>query len=385
MSRLRRRPLLFAAAMGVLLPLAAAEVVGAATWVAQRPYSSDFALYYGVSTIGLQSGFSRIYEEALRVRVWASLASSLGGPLAPFPVIQPPTMALFTAPLAWLPFNLAYGIWLVLIAAAVLAAWWLAAPGEPLQRAGHLVALIALLPVGLGLFVGQVVFIVFASVLVAWWLLRRGKDVAAGIVLLLILLKPQEAALVPLALLLVGRMRAFATWVVGTAVVAAGALAAIGTQGVLAYADRLAAVSAHPQAYVSVPGLSVPSLVGGGVAGLVAMGAVVAVSLLAIWIHRDGVLELPLAIALVGSLAATPYLHEPDTVMLVAAAWLYLRAKPPEWAVAYLVLGYVLVDLGQAPAVGWPPVVVLEVVWLCAMVVWRQRAAVRIDASAAPA
>ena len=377
--------MLFAAAMGALMPLAAVEVVGAATRVVQRPYASDFALYYGVSTIGLQSGFSRIYEEALRVRVWASLASRLGGPLAPFPVIQPPTMALFTAPLAPLPFTLAYGIWLVLIAASVLAGWWLAAPGEPLPRAGHLVALIALLPVGLGLFVGQVVFIVFASVLVAWWLMSRGRDTAAGIVLLLILLKPQEAALVPLALLLVGRLRACATWVVGTAVVTAASFAAIGTHGVSEYADRLAGVSSHPQAYVSVSGLSVPSLVGGGVPGLIAIVVVVAISLFAIWIHRDGGLELPLAIALVGSLAATPYLHEPDTVMLVAAAWLYLRTKPPDWAVAYLVLGYVLVDLGQAPAVGWAPVVVLEVVWLCAMVVWRQRPPVLSEASAAPA
>ena len=120
--------MLFAAAMGALLPLAAVEVIGAAFGVARRPYASDFALYYGVSTIGLQSGFSRIYEEALRMRVWASLASNLGGPLAPFPVIQPPTMALFTAPLALLPFTLAYGIWLVLIVASLLLAWGRFAP-----------------------------------------------------------------------------------------------------------------------------------------------------------------------------------------------------------------------------------------------------------------
>lgn len=377
--------MLFAAAMGALLPLAAVEAVGAATQVAQRPYESDFALYYGVSTIGLHSGFSRIYEEALRVQVWASLASSLGGPLAPFPVIQPPTMALFTEPFALLPFTLAYGIWLALIGASVLAAWWLAAPGGPLPRAGHLVALVALLPVGLGLFVGQVVFIVFASVLVAWWLLRERRDVAAGLVLLLILLKPQEAALVPFALLLAGRLRAFVTWVTGTAVVAAVSLAAIGTQGVAAYAARLAGVSAHPEVYVSVPDLSVPSLAGGGFAGLVATGVIVAVALFAMWAHRERGLELPLAIAVVGSLAATPYLHEPDTVMLVAAGWLYLRTKPPDWAVAYLVLGYVLIDLGQVPAVGWAPVVVLEAVWLCAMAVWRQRPAVLSDASPAPA
>jgi alpha-1,2-mannosyltransferase len=377
--------LLFAAAMGALLPIVAVEALGAAGRVVQKPFESDFALYYGVSTIGLQSGFSHIYEEAQRVRVWASLGSSLGGPLAPFPVIQPPTMALFTAPLALLPFTVAYGIWLALIAGSVLLAWWLAAPGEPLPRAGHLVALLALLPVGLGLFVGQAVFIVFASVLVGWWLLSCKQDVAAGLVLLLILLKPQEAALVPLTLVLVGRRRAFVTWAAGAVVVTAGALVAIGVQGVTAYAARLTSVSSHPQAFVSVPNLSVPSLVGGGYAGLAAIGVVVAVSLFAAWVHRDRGLELPLAIALVGSLAATPYLHEPDTVMLVGAAWLYLRSRPPAWAVAYLVLGYVLIDLGQAPAIGWAPLVVLEVAWLGAMAVWRQDPTVLGEASPAPA
>jgi len=376
---------LFAAAMGLLLPLAVAEVVGAIGGVVQQPYRSDFALYYGVSTIGLQSGFAHIYDEAQRVRVWEDLGSSLGGPLAPFPVIQPPTMALFTAPLAVLPFRLAYGIWLALIAGSVLLAWWLAAPGELGPRTGHLVALVALLPVGLGLFVGQAVFIVFAAVLVGWWLLRRQDDVAAGLVLVLILLKPQEAALVPLALVLIGRLRAFVTWAAGAVVVAVGSVVAIGFQGVAAYADRLGMVSSHPQAFVSVPNLSVPSLVGGGFPGLVAIGVVVTLALFGIWIHRHRGLELPLAIAVVGSLAATPYLHEPDTVMLVGAGWLYLRSRPPVWAIAYLVLGYVLIDVGQAPAVGWAPLVLLEVTWLCAMALWRPHPALSSEASPAPA
>jgi Glycosyltransferase family 87 len=229
------------------------------------------------------------------------------------------------------------------------------------------------------------VFIVFASVLASWWLLRERRDAAAGIVLLFILLKPQEAALVPLALLVLGRFRAFVTWVAGAVVVAAGSLAAIGFGGASEYAARIASVSSHPEVYVSVPDLSAPSLVGGGYAGAVAIAAVVAVAGFGIWAHRDRGLELSLAIALVGSLLATPYLHEPDTVMLVAAAWLYLRSRPPAWAIAFLGLGYLLIDLGQAPGVGWTPLVVLEAVWLGAMAVWRQHPAVQGEASPAPA
>ncbi len=53
--------MLFAAAMGLLLPLAVAEVVGAIRGVVLQPYRSDFVLYNGVSTIGLHSGFAHIY------------------------------------------------------------------------------------------------------------------------------------------------------------------------------------------------------------------------------------------------------------------------------------------------------------------------------------
>jgi hypothetical protein len=363
----------FAAAVGLLLPVAAVECYGATSNAITRPYRSDFALYYGTSTIGLQSGFAHIYDENLRVQVWARLGAELGGPLQPFPVIQPPTVALFTAPLAPLPFPAAYVIWLLLIAIAVLLAWWLASPGGRWSRAGHLVALLALLPVGLGLSVGQAVFVVFSSVLAAWWLLRRGHEVAAGLVLVLILLKPQEAALVPMALLVIGRRRAFAAWVAGAAVFSIGALAAIGPGGLTAYAARAIEVSRHPQGWASVPDLSLPSLVGGGYFGLASIVFVALVALFAAWANRERGIELPMAIAIVASLAATPYLHEPDTVMLVAAAWLYVRSAPPSWALGFLVAGYVLAELGQAPAVGWAPLVVLEVLWLVTMAAWRRR------------
>jgi hypothetical protein len=71
--------------------------------------------------------------------------------------------------------------------------------------------------------------------------------------------------------------------------------------------------------------------------------------------------------------------------MLAGAAWLYLRTSPPVWAAAAMVLGYALVDLGQAPAVGWAPLVLLEVAWLGAMAVWRPTSATVSQASAAPA
>ncbi|TAN33680.1 DUF2029 domain-containing protein [bacterium] len=364
---LDRRRLLFAMAMGALVPLAVLMVVSAIRTAILAPYRSDFAVYYGMSTIGLQSGFSHLYDDFLRQRVWDALGIALGGPLHPYPIIQLPTLAVAIAPLALMPFMVAYAIWLSLLGTAILIGWWMGAPGGRWGRGGHLVALLALLPVGLGLYVGQVEFVVFASVLAAWWLLRRGHDVAAGLVLLLIVLKPQEAILLPFALLLAGRRRTFAVWAAGAALIASALLAVIGVSSLAVYLDRLGEVARHPGIWESVPGMSLPSLLGGGLLGSFSQLLVAAFALLAAWRRRGEGIELPMAIAIVGSMVMTPYLHEPDTVMLVAAGWLYLRTQPSPWAMAYLVAGYIAIDLGQAPRVGWTPLLGLEIAWLLSM------------------
>lgn len=368
--------------MGLLLPLAVLLVFSAMRESVLRPFRSDFAIYYGVSTIGLQNGFGHIYDEAARRQVWDAMASALGGSLQPYPIIQPPTTALFTVPLALLPFSAAYVIWLDLIYGSLAIGWWLGAPGTGWVRAGHLVALLALLPVGLGLFVGQAVFLVFGSVIAAWWLLKRQHDVAAGMVLLITLLKPQESLLVPFALLLAGRGRAFVTWAAGAALIGLVCLLAIGPTGLTAYVTRLEEVYRHPEAWQSVPNMSLPSMLGLGAAGTLAQLAVAGLALFAAWRHRKSAPELPIAIALVGSLLMTPYLHEPDAVTLVAAGWLYLWLRPPPVALAAAAATYVAIDLGMARGVGFAPLVLMELAWLLAMAVLPGSRVTRADRAA---
>lgn len=370
LRRLEPRRVLFAAAMGMLGPIAVVMVLGAIGSAESHPYRSDFAVYYGVSTIGLESGFSHIYDEPNRLRVWSALGTELGGPLQPYPIIQPPTSALAAVPFALLPFRPAYAIWLVLIMGALIAGWWIGAPGGRWARPGHLVALLALFPVGLGLYAGQLVYVVFMSVFATWWLLRRERQVMAGLVLLLILLKPQEALLVPPVIILIGYRRTFAVFAAGSVVVAAICIAAVGPAELQLYAHRLGEVVRDPRAWEVVSGMTLPGVLGAGTAGTLAELGVAAVALIAAWRWRGQGLEMPLAIALTGSLMLSPYVHEPDSIVLVAAAWLFLRTNPPVWAVAYLVAGYVALDLGQAPAVGWHPLLVMALIWLCAIAVW---------------
>src|SRR6266404_9547683 len=68
---------------------------------------------------------------------------------------------------------------------------------------------------------------------------RERRDIAAGIALALVLLKPNTAILVPIALLVAGRYRAVAAWAGAGAVVAGVALATMGSSGVSAYIGQL--------------------------------------------------------------------------------------------------------------------------------------------------
>ncbi|TMC85505.1 MAG: DUF2029 domain-containing protein, partial [Chloroflexi bacterium] len=88
-------------------------------------------------------------------------------------------------------------------------------------------------------YVGQVVPLIAASVLIAWRLLRENRDVAAGLVLSLVVLKPQAAAIAPFALLAAGRYRAFAACVAAAAAVAGASLLTLGPHGLAEYRASL--------------------------------------------------------------------------------------------------------------------------------------------------
>jgi hypothetical protein len=62
-------------------------------------------------------------------------------------------------------------------------------------------------------------------------------------------------------------------------------------------------------------------------------------ALFAAWRLRHGGPELVLAAGLLGSILAAPYLHLGDLLVLVVAAWLYLRRPVPLWAKLWLLAG----------------------------------------------
>ena len=126
-------------------------------------------------------------------------ADWLRGPLVLHPWVYPPPTLLIALPLGLLPFGLAYGLFMgASLAALVFGLWrWFAGVGA---RALW-IALVLLCPaVAFCLGAGQLSFLVAAIFLFALLLLET-RTFAAGLLFGLLLLKPQFALMVPVALL----------------------------------------------------------------------------------------------------------------------------------------------------------------------------------------
>jgi Glycosyltransferase family 87 len=318
--------------------------------------------------VGLGQGWSHLYDQGLVAAQQASLAPNQ--PIQPF--LSPPPVAWLVAPLAGLPLEWAYVTWAILTMCALVAAVaWTgtsALPGRLLAGAVVVGTVWVLQPA----YLGQVVPLIAAALVVAWRLLRTDHEVAAGLVLALVLLKPNTAFLVPACLLASGRLKTLLTWVLAAAAVAGLALATTGTHELVAYVGQLQ----HPP-----PGsnaLTLEAALGvGGPAALVLRGAIIGAVLVTAWRLR-ALPGLVIVLGVIGSLLITPYIHLADLCLLAAAGWVmwqeraYLSWRLP-LAASWLVASPLLDLSGLAPRQNrWP---LLELGWLVALVLvaWRVR------------
>lgn len=337
----------------------------------QRPGYTNFGDYYLYARMGVHDGWSTLYDPAVEQHEWQALGGATVLPM--FPMIYPPPLAWLVAPFSLLPFLFAFGAWTMLILGLFLWTWTVTAPGSRLQRWTQLAAAIGTAPVTFGLLLAHVLFGILAGVTAAWWFLRHRREVLAGLVLLILVVRPQAAFLVPFALLVAGYRRTFMVWAAGTVVIVGVAMASIGPSGVHAYADRLHAAAGGGSDFLVANALSVAGILGHGRLATVAQGGLAMVTLVAAYRRRREGPELPITAGLIGSLLVTPYIHLEDLTTAVVAAWLYLRTGPPTPARINLALGYALL----APSVLFryglggtePFFVCFEVAWLL-MIAW---------------
>ena len=331
----------------------AAVVVALCLDVAIRhdPISVDFNTYMAAAQIGLHDGWSHIYDQGL-VAIQQQLLAP-GSRRQPF--ISPPTVAFTVAPLALFPHPVAYVIWAVLTFGAFAAAMALAGISTGLSRWVAVVGALAPWWIMHSVNVGQVVPLVAAGLVVGWRLLRDRREVLAGIAFGAILLKPNTAMLVPLALLFATRYRALAAWGATAALVLLMTAAVLGPNGVMSYVNQMLGPWPGGADNVTLRG----ALDATGVfAAVLRTLIVVAVMGASYRMRASPAMVVPLAI--VGSLLVSPYLHGSDLCLLAAAGWMIWEAQPKiAWrtllAIAWVLASPFLYLRGESPHLTqWP-------------------------------
>jgi len=345
-------------------------------WVvayASDRFHNDFTFYLVAARIGLAHGWPSIYDLNLQQAELDALGSKITiAELARY--ISPPPVAWLAVPFTALPYDFAYWLWSALLVAALVTAWYFAAPGEGPARLIFLAAAVGWLPVIYGLQLAQPGIFVGLGVAGSYALLRGNRPVLAGLALGALVLKPQLAFLAPLALLAARHDRAFLGSVLSLGILAAGSAVALGPHGLSAYQSRLGFAASVPVNRE----MTVAYLIGDVNATRATQVLIGLWSLfLAYRLRRRGP-EWPYVCALVGGMLTTPYVHLDDLMMLGLAAWLCLRAGPPGWTWAYVLA--VVVAVEGTPIWGPVPVIAGE---LGALVLLSAYALMREPAPAA--
>ena len=318
-------------------------------------FHNDFTFYYAAARIGHAHGWGSIYSLSLQQAELDALGSSIKiAELARY--ISPPALAWLAVPFTALPYSLAYWIWSGLLVAALVLTWHLAAPSAGRARVIYLAAAIGWLPVIYGLQLGQPAFLVAFGVAGSYALLSANRPLWAGIALGAIVFKPQLAFLVPVALFVARRDRAFLGSLVALGALGVVSAIALGSSGVSDYEARLSFAASVPVNR----DLTLASLIGEVTVTRAIQLAIAVWSLALVYRTRRRGPEWLFMLGLTGGMLATPYVHLDDLAMLGLAGWLYLRTKPARWTWIG-VLGIVLVVEGE-PIWGPTPLVAAELV-----------------------
>ncbi len=361
-SGFRRPPLWLAAAAMASFWAAVFGLARVVRTFLDDPFGNDFRVFYAAARVGLQSGWSHIYD-----------ADLLRGASAAFPVhdriydsghyyVQTPLLAWIVAPLTALPEPAAFVLWSVVGLAAFVLAWAVACPFDGLGRITLLMVGVALWSVEESLRFGQPTLLMIALVALAWRQTRQEKKwigpwIAGALLALAVMLKPQDAILVPVALLVSGRLPVFLAFVGSAAVLTMAFVVALGSAGISGFLSATAMVQADPihqyDTLAFVFGIGPATY-----ATELALGTVAMV----IAYFRRSELDAVFALGLLGSVISSPHLHQPDYALNVLAAWLVLRTGPGLALKLWLVAG---IPACQFTAIGLPlPQLLWQTAWL---------------------
>lgn len=219
------------------LILFAAQVIGFAVWIGLshggldptgKPLGTDFMSFYAASKLALTGHAAQAWDPYAHQ---AAQDAIFGRQLGFWAFFYPPAYLLVCAPLAVLPYGVSLCLWLAGTtgAAVALARHWLK---QQATLAIGLIPLLAFPALWINIGNGQNAALTTALFLGGClWLDRR--PFVAGLILGLLVIKPQLGLTLPFVLAASGRWKTFAGAAVGAAGLSLAAWGLVGTEGYL--------------------------------------------------------------------------------------------------------------------------------------------------------
>jgi hypothetical protein len=341
----------------------------------QEPPGIDYHTYKAAAMVGLTQGWQYIYDQS--VVAAAQIQLDPGEVAQPF--LSPPTVAWLVAPFVALPYSPSYYVWAAITLVAYVAALAWATSSRGIERWILVAAAVAPWWVLEAVRVGQVVPLVAVGMALSWRLLRENRNVAAGVALSLLLLKPNTAFLVPFAVLAAGRARAFAALSSVGAVLAVAAFLTVGPDGAFDYWSQL--TGSLP---TGADALTLERALGFRGVAITALRVVIIVAVLVAAFRLRRTPGLVLVVGILGSLIAVPYLHASDLCLLAVAAVIVWEERPAlSWrlpiAAAWLVTTPFIGMVGTGlPLQRWPLVELAFLAGIC-VIAWRVKPSLPAD------
>ena len=320
-----RFPAFTAAAVGLAVALSLLPITNR-----ERLRSTDFVNFYTGASIVARGDGANLYNPKVQA---PELRSFSGLPLTEY-FLHPPFEAAILAPLALLPFQVAYVIWTAINAALVAGLYWPFAESIPMVRRVPLLGMAGFVffPVGVSLVLGQDSVILLAILAAGYALLRR-RPVVAGLVFSLAAIKFQYLVFLGALLLLAGKRRSVLGIALGSAVLLVISAAVLGPRGLASYVALLRDFSAHSgygslhwDLMVNLRGFLAGLRVNSRAAFITGECALAALALICACKRGDEPMQF--SVFVTASLLLSPYSHFADsTVLLLPALLLIDRAK----------------------------------------------------------
>jgi hypothetical protein len=301
--------------------------VGLGSIIVPGARKHDFLNLYTGAALALEGNFAHLHSPQVQLNRERQFVPELPA-LVPF--VRPPFYALLLAPLALLPFGIAFWVWLAAQSALLFGcwAWALARWGPDALTFGAFY-----LPTALGIATGQDCVVMLAILIASYALSEKGDNFSSGMALGLGLIKFHLFLLWPVALLIQRRWRMMLG---ACAAVAAECLISLwlsGANGIAEYFQLLRnkdieRLNPSPELMIDLQGLALNFHIDALLFRALLVGVVIMLVAVACW-------RAPLwrwfAAASTGSLLVAPHVYGYDAGLLLLSIWLAIFMSTDKW------------------------------------------------------